>query len=184
MVIKTRKPWGHLVLWFEHSKHHVPIQISDCIDQFHALEIKCQSNARADVPPSTHRNDEHFSYYHVGLEKVAVLDGLYDKLVDEDLRDCILSEKHPYSSKQQVRGESTDTESTVYTKKFYSLSEETISALTPLAGKYYVEGNHDKFTFQFSGMMWHAGIDIESAISIITKICQQAGDTEKLTKEN
>ena len=182
MVIKTRKPWGHLVLWFEHSKHHVPIQSSDCIDQFHALEIKCQSNARADVLPSTHRNDEHFSYYHVGLEKVAVMDGLYDKFVDEDLRYCIQSEKHPYSSMQQVRGESTDTESTVYTKRFYSLSEETIFALTPLAGKYYVEGNHDKFTFQLSGMMWHAGIDIDSAISIITRICQQAGDTKKLRK--
>ena len=52
--------------------------------------------------PSTHRNDENFSYYHVGLEKVAVLDGLYDKLVDEDLRDCILPERHPYTSKQQL----------------------------------------------------------------------------------
>jgi hypothetical protein len=101
MVIKTRKPWGHLVLWFEHSKHHIPIQISDCFDQFHALEIKCQSNARADVPPSTHRNDENFEYYHDGLEKVAVLDGLYDRLVDEDLRDCILPDKYPYDSKRQ-----------------------------------------------------------------------------------
>ena len=31
-------------------------------------------------------------------------------------------------------------------------------------------------------MMWHAGIDIESAIAVITKICQKAGDTEKLQK--
>jgi hypothetical protein len=31
-------------------------------------------------------------------------------------------------------------------------------------------------------MMWHAGIDIKSAISVITKICQQAGDTGKLQK--
>jgi hypothetical protein len=84
MVIKTRKEWGYLVLWFEHSKYHIPIQISDCIDQFHSLEIKCQNNAHADVPPSTHRNDESFGYYHVGLEMVAVLDGLYDKLVDEE----------------------------------------------------------------------------------------------------
>ena len=61
-------------------------------------------------------------------------------------------------------------------------SEETISALIPLAGKYYVEGSHDKFTFQFGGMMWHAGIDIESARDVITKICQRAGDIEKLEK--
>ena len=26
MTIKTRKPWGHLVLWFEHSRYHIPVQ--------------------------------------------------------------------------------------------------------------------------------------------------------------
>jgi len=182
MVVKTRKEWGHLVLWFEHSKHHIPVQISYCIDQFHSLEIKCQNNARADVPPSTHRNDDSFRYYHVGLEKVVVLDGLYDKLVDVDLRDCIRSDKHPYDSKHQDQVAATEIGSTVYTKKFNSLYEETISALIPLAGKYYVEGSHDKFTFQFGGMMWHAGIDEESAIAVITKICHQAGDTDKLQK--
>ena len=164
MVVKTHKPWGHLVLWFEHSQHHISIQISCCIDQFHSFEIKCQSNARADVPPSRHRDDERFSYYHVGLEKVAVLDGLYDKLVDDYLRDCILPERHPYTSKQQLTA-SADIAAgaTTNNEKFYALSEETISTLAPLAGKYYFEGSHDKFTFQFSGMMWHAGIDIESA---------------------
>ncbi|HEY7078148.1 MAG TPA: hypothetical protein VH500_00505, partial [Nitrososphaeraceae archaeon] len=178
MVIKTRKEWGYLVLWFEHSKHHVSVQLSDCIDQFHCFEIKCQNNAHADVPPSTHRNDESFRYYHTGLDKIAILDGLYDKLVDEDLSDCILSERHPYSSK----GSQQDTVRKSYSKQFYSLSEETIFALVPLAGKYYQEGNHNKFTFQFSGMMWHAGIDVESATSVITKICERAGDIEKLQK--
>jgi hypothetical protein len=183
MVIKTRKPGGNLILWFEHSNHHVPIQISDCIDQFHVLEIKCQNNARADVPPSTHRNDESFSYYNVGLEKVAILDGLYDRLVDVDLRDCILPERHPYASKQRVTSSlDIGAETKTNSKKFYALSEETISALVPLAGKYYVEGSHDKFTFQLAGMMWHANINIESAIDAITKICQRASDTEKLQK--
>jgi hypothetical protein len=181
MIIKTRKPWGHLVLWFEHSKHHVPLQLSDCIDQFHSFEIKCQNNARADVPPSTHRYDESFRYYHVGLEKVAVLNGLYDRLVDEDLNDCIQSERHPYMSKQQLTA-SPEAGIKIKSKKFYALSEETISALIPLAGKYYVEGSHDKFTFHFAGMMWHAGISIESAIDVITKLCQKAGDVEKLSK--
>src|SRR4051812_8824232 len=134
MVVKTCKEWGHLVLWFEHTKHHLPIQISDCIDQFHSLEIKCQNNARADIPPSTHRNDESFCYYHVGLEKVATLDGLYDRLVDEDLRYCILPERHPYASKQQLTAsEKIAAGSKTNSKKFYALSEQTISALVPLA---------------------------------------------------
>jgi hypothetical protein len=184
MVVKTRKEWGYLVLWFEHSKHHIPIQVSDCIDQFHCFEIKCQNNTHADVPPSTHRNDESFGYYHVGLEKVATLDGLYDKLVDEDLRDCILPERHPYASKQQLTASAEiSAGSKTNSKKFYALSEQTISALVPLAGKYYVEGSHDKFTFQLSGMMWHAGIDVKSVISVITKTCQQAEDTESYKKE-
>jgi hypothetical protein len=182
MVIKTRRPWGHLVLWFEHSKHHIPIQVSDCIDQLHSFEIKCQSTARADIPPSTHRNDESFGYYHVGLKKVAVMDGLYDKLIDEDLRECIQSKKHPYDSTKQQQGSVIDKEGTIRPKKIYSLSEETISALISLAGKYYTEGNHHKFTFHFGGMMWHAGISIESATDVITKLCQKAGDIEKLSK--
>ena len=32
MVVKTRKQWGHPYLWFEHSQHDVPIQLSDRID--------------------------------------------------------------------------------------------------------------------------------------------------------
>lgn len=178
IVIKTGKAWGNLIIWFEHSRHHKSIKTTDCMDQFHCFELKCQNNARTDVPPSTHRNDEKFHYYHVGLDKVAILDGLYDKLVDEDLSDCILSEQHPYSSKRSQKGTGNKT----YGNQFYSLSEETISALVPLAAKYYIEGNHDKFTFQFCGMMWHASIDMESATSVIVKICQRAGDSEKLPK--
>ena len=116
--------------------------------------------------------------HHVGLETVAVLDGLYDKLGDEDLRDCLLSERHPDYSK----GSQRDAEGKAYGDQFYPLSEETISALIPLAGKYYVEGNHDKFTFQLSGMMWHASIDRKWAIGVITKICERAGDIKKLQK--
>ena len=134
MVIKTRKGWGHLVLWFEHSKHHIPIQLSDCIDQFHSFEIKCQNNARADVPPSTHRYDESFHYYHVGLKKIAVLDGLYDKLVDEDLRDCMLPERHPYASNQQSTA-SEDIGATTKTnsKKFYALIRRNHIRIDPIS---------------------------------------------------
>ena len=55
------------------SKHHKSIKTTDCIDQFHCFELKCENNARADVPPSTHRNDESFRYYHVGLDNIAIL---------------------------------------------------------------------------------------------------------------
>ena len=115
----------------------------------------------------------------MGLNKIAILDGLYDKLVDVDLIDCILSERHPYNSKRSEEDATSKTDGKHF---FYTLFEETISALVPLAGKYYQEGNHDKFTFQLSGMMWHVRIAIESAIDVITKICQRAGDTEKLQK--
>ena len=70
MVVKTRKKWGHLILWFEHSRHHKSIKTADCIDQFHCFELKCENNSRADVPPSTHRNDETFVIIILGLIKL------------------------------------------------------------------------------------------------------------------
>ena len=50
------------------------------------------------MPDSNHRKHKNFRYTHVGQMKLAVINGLYDKFVNEALKGFIRQDKHPYAN--------------------------------------------------------------------------------------
>ena len=87
-VTKTQKDCGYHVYWFEHTDEHGLILIEYCKKGFE-FEIKCQK-AVCTLPPSRHRDNPFFHYENVGqADTIMIADGLYHKLVDDLLKDCL-----------------------------------------------------------------------------------------------
>ena len=66
------------------------------------------------LPPSTHRDNPFFHYENIGRsDKIMIADGLYDKLVNDLLSNCLKRSKRVLKPKRfnALKGERTDTSS-------------------------------------------------------------------------
>ena len=186
LVIKTFKPYGYLVIWAEYansSKLHRSIGPGHCKSVNCIFEIKCENNAHATVPDSSHRKHKDFRYTHVGQMKLAVINGLYDKLVNEVLKGLIRQDKHPYAnSYTEGHQHEKETQSDVNDQKekvhFYNLSTEVIEFSVSYVLPYYKEHTRHSFSLAFSGMTWYSRISEESSTKILSGICARTADDE------
>jgi hypothetical protein len=87
-VTKTQKDCGYHVYWLERTDGPCPIVREHCKKGFE-FEIK-SGKSLCTLPPSRHRDNPLFHYESVGQsDKIMVADGLYERLVNEILQDCL-----------------------------------------------------------------------------------------------
>ena len=196
-VTKTQKDCGYHVYWFEHVPHDNPILTEDNKKGFE-FEIKC-SKSLCTLPPSRHRDNPLFHYENVGQsDKIMIIDGQYDELVNELLVDCFrkrrkVSKPQKYNTSQELSSYNSISSSTVdslvevdaylrdssNTTNKISLTAEQIEESTQYLLPYYKEGTRDKFVFGFSGLAFKEGVNVESANKILTNICNKVSDPDK-----
>src|SRR4051794_15041083 len=102
-VTKTQKDCGYHVYWFEHKEEeNETIGIELCKKGF-GFEIKC-GKSLCTLPPSRHRDNPLFHYESIGRQdKIMIADGMYEKLVNEVLKDCLRrKKKDPKSKKRNI----------------------------------------------------------------------------------
>jgi hypothetical protein len=100
-VTKTQKDCGYHVYWFEHSSDNSPIVTEDC-RKGNEFEIKC-GKSLCTLPPSRHRDNPLFHYENVGQsDRIMVADGLYQRLVNQLLADCLKRKKNIKSKKHNT----------------------------------------------------------------------------------
>jgi hypothetical protein len=199
-VTKTQKDCGYHVYWFEHIVHDNPILTEDNKKGFE-FEVKC-GKSLCTLPPSRHRDNPLFHYENVGQsDKIMIIDGLYDKLVNELLIDCLrkrkkVSKPKKYNALQELSYNSTSssarvnnavkfdaylTNSTNTTNKI-ALTDAQIKESTHYLLPYYKEGTRDKFAFGFSGLAYKEGVNVESASAVLSNICNRVSDPDKDTR--
>ncbi len=191
-VTKTQKDCGYHVYWFEYTDQHDAILTEYCKKGFE-FEIKC-GKTLCTLPPSRHRDNPFFHYENVGLsEKIMIADGLYGKLVNDLLKDCL--RKKNVKSRERVKKDnamnsSSTSSKIVATSNLNVESSENITKTIVLSAEqiedsvkhfipYYCEGTRDKFAFGFSGLAYKEGIAEESASKILENICITTNDIEK-----
>jgi hypothetical protein len=106
-VTKTQKDCGYHVYWFEYSSENAPIVTEDCRKGLE-FEIKC-GKSLCTLPPSRHRDNPLFLYENVGQQdKIMISDGLYERLLNDILKDCLRRKKNDPKSKSKKRNISKD----------------------------------------------------------------------------
>ena len=205
-VTKTQKDCGFHVYWFERHSENEPISIELCKKGFE-FEIKC-GKSLCTLPPSRHRDNPLFHYENVGQQdKVMIADGLYERLVNDILKECLKRKKKHSNLKKKYtvskHGENTDKSSSTLASpqipevhKGYDAKSEQFSSRLPttptkiiLTDKqiedstqylmfYYQNGTRDKFAFGFSGLCYKEDIDEASASKILENICKRTNDPE------
>jgi hypothetical protein len=100
-VTKTQKDCGYHIYWFEHDSENVPVGTEYCRKGFE-FEIKCDKSL-CTLPPSRHRDNPLFHYENVGQQdKIMIADGLYERLVNGILKDCLKKKKNVKSKKHNI----------------------------------------------------------------------------------
>ena len=194
-VTKTQKDYGYHIYWLEHSGTGLALQTENCKKGFE-FEIKC-GRALCTLPPSRHRDNPFFHYENIGQsDKIMIADGLYDKLVNDLLSNCLKKSKRVLKPKKfnALKGEHSDTSSQEIAEnkevddtheKLNQLKESPIiltneqieESVQYLLG-YYKEKTRNKFAFGFSGLSFKENIDEGSAYAILNNICRRANDSE------
>ena len=86
IIVKSRKSYGYHVYWFERMSHD-NINLSHCKPRF---EFEIKTKGQFTLPTSTHRDDNSFHYYFWSTaDKIAIIDGFYDRLTTEVLKDSL-----------------------------------------------------------------------------------------------
>jgi DNA replicative helicase MCM subunit Mcm2 (Cdc46/Mcm family) len=188
-VVKTRKPYGFHIYWLS-SKQYKRIRTQDC-KQGHEFEVKTDNGSgHATLPPSTHRLDKSFRYYHVGrTDKIATIDELYDLLLDL-LKDCFVvlptNRNGQAKNSGKIDSPSSSSSSAVSVKGsqqkksaiLYDLSEQMVEASIAYLLPYYIEQHRNDFALSFSGATWYANVSENSAAKILNEIASRTGDNE------
>lgn len=206
-VTKTQKDCGYHVYWFEHSDDKSAIVTDDCRKGFE-FEIKC-GKSLCTLPPSRHRDNPFFHYENIGQsDKIMIADGLYDKLVNDLLLDCLKKKKKEH--KQRIKHENnsmlldatigtqtytsiqfdpeTITDSSksaefsnneLYTNKRIILTQKQIEKSIQDLLPYYVKGSRNSFTLGFAGLAYKELVAKSSCLKILEGICNRTKDSEK-----
>jgi hypothetical protein len=100
-VTKTQKDCGYHIYWFEHDSENVPVGTEYCRKGFE-FEIKC-GKSLCTLPPSRHRDNPLFHYENADQSgKIMISDGLYERLVNDILKDCLKRNKNVKSKKRNI----------------------------------------------------------------------------------
>jgi hypothetical protein len=193
-VTKTQKDYGYHIYWFEHSTDNNPISTDACKKGFE-FEIKC-GKSLCTLPPSRHRDNPLFHYESIGQQdKIMITDGMYEKLINEVLKDCFRRKRNLKSNKNNIIKEDNNRWATANGKlehyitnpssktKEIVLTDKQIEMSTEYLLSYYHDGKRDIFTFGFSGFTYKECVTEESAARILESICSKSDDqyvTERL----
>jgi hypothetical protein len=206
-VTKTQKDCGYHVYWFEHKEEdNEPIGIEYC-KKGYEFEIKC-GKSLATLPPSRHRDNPLFHYESVGQSaKIMISDGLYERLVNDILKDCFKRKKNLKSKKRDILKDGNNkcaSKSSIVSQEaediqaittpnnkldHYLTTSSTISKPIILNDKqidmssqylipYYDKGTRHNFAFGFAGLCYKEDIDEASAAKILEYICKRTNDSE------
>lgn len=167
VVVKTRKPYGCRVYWFEQTRHR-NIATLHCKPD-HEFEIKCESGYST-LPPSCHRDDESFHYSFYGnVEKIAFNDGRYDKLL-KILEDCLNESWNTNNEGSHSEGPTKPT--------YNDLTPEQIRESVNKLQFLYIKGFRNPFVYAFSGLAFNNGISLNSCLEIIKQLATECHDEE------
>jgi len=121
-VVKTKKPTGYRIFWLS-DKQNNAIGTKDCKPGYE-FEIKTDNTLGHSTLIGIHRDDPNFHYENYGQNKLAVMNELYDKLVELLAPECLLQKTEdipkPPPSPQ------------------IELADETIEYISSQLCKYYV----------------------------------------------
>ena len=116
--------------------------------------------------------------------KLAVINGLYDKFVNEVLKGFIRQDKHPYAnSYTEEHQHEQETQTDVNDQKkekghFYNLSSEAVEFSVSYLLPYYKEHTRHSLSLPFSGTARYLRISEESTTKILSEICARTADDE------
>ena len=163
-VTKTRKTLGFHIYWLSH-KEHKPILTTDCKPKFE-FEIKADKSLST-LPPSRHRDrDPEFRYKNFGIDKLFILDVLYDKLV-EALGDC-LETKRKEREKSYNRG----------TTQQIDLNDKEIELISSAISPYYKKPHRHRIVFALSGLFHKFNVSKDSAIALIESLAKEDSEQD------
>ena len=163
-VTKTKKKYGRHIFWLS-SKQQKQIITSEC-KLGCEFEIKTTFGLLA-LPDSRHRNDCNFHYKKIGIDKIAIVDGMYNSLLDT-LKDCLKS-KDDKTANYYSKDNTNSLE--------IILNDEQIKLLYQLLSPSYRSGYRDQIIYSLSGLMHKHHIAIESSSLLIEKL--SVNDEEK-----
>jgi hypothetical protein len=146
------------------------------------FEIKTDnSTGHGTLPPSRYRNDVTKHYQSIGLDKIAVRDGMYDGLL-KILGDCLIDKKNNKSNSHT--GEQKKNRTTEKRTKF-NLSEEDSQEIANEILPYYQEGFRHILIYGLSALLFKRGISLASSEYIIAKLYDnnENSDPEKIDRQ-
>ena len=199
-VTKTRKAFGHHILWLSRQQRKA-IGTAKCREGYE-FEIKTDETlGLCTLPGSSHKEDLNFRYEAVGItDHLLANDIIYDLFV-EMFKDCIVNGKlddssisnnsNNNSSNNSTSDRSSSNESSAdfsaeddKKKKekelvFFDLSPGGIKASAGYLSDLVVQGHRHWFHNYLGGMMFYCQISFESASEVVSLLCDMTTDREK-----
>ena len=150
-VVKTKKPTGYRIFWLS-DKQNNAIGTKACKPGYE-FEIKTDNTLGHSTLVGIHRDDPNFHYENYGQNKLAVMNDLYDKLVELLAPECLLQKtedipKPPPSAQIE-------------------LADETIEYISSQLCKYYVKGQRDNFIYALCGVLHKSNVSKDSALNLV-----------------
>jgi hypothetical protein len=167
---KTKKEKGCHIHWKEHSLNK-QINSSSCMDG-KEFEIFTEKHLIA-LPPSRHRDDGNIHYSPIGVNKVQVLDGLYNLLLDL-LGDCFIKKKEGIPSLCTL----ANNQSSIGENNFTNLNEEQIVKLLDITKPFYNKYYRNKIVLGLAGLFCKCSISEESTTEFTNKLTSETNDEE------
>jgi hypothetical protein len=178
-VVKTRKAYGFHIYWLEGDRHEFR-------ETENIVELKCdKTKGLTTLTGSTHRDQpDTVCYAAVGrTDKIAVMDGLYDSLVNDILPEYLSKslEEEPSLSLDSVEEESKElTLEDLFPRR---LKPSQIDKLAGLVAEHWTKGYRNDYGVGLIGAMVKVGIREGDCEPILRAIGEAAGDDEKEIKD-
>jgi P4 family phage/plasmid primase-like protien len=157
-VSKTKKKFGRHIFWLSHEQHKA-IGTRQC-NHGSEFEIKTgDSPSQITLPPSRHRDDCNIRYHSIGLDRIKIIDKMYDELL-KILEDCF----KPINKKNSFRDDGTDHDS--------EYLEFTLQTIANHIGQFYNKGHRYSIIVGFTGLAHKRNLSKEHSsrvIDILTK---------------
>lgn len=142
--------------------------------------------------PSIHRNNDpadkkEYRYQIIGTSEPAMLNELQAKELQQHLYSICSRYNMPYQKIDNGNSkEYTDKKGTRIcsnnNKHHNNLSDETIQTSVEYLKPYYKKDLRNSFALPFSGATWYVDVSEESALKILSGICDATNDDEKRSR--
>ena len=163
-VSKTKKKFGRHIFWLSHQQHKA-IGTRQC-NHGSEFEIKTgDSPSQITLPPSRHRDDSNIRYHSIGLDRIKIIDKMYDELL-KILEDCLrpiisksTNEIRHLDKKNSFRGEGIGHDS--------GYLEFTLQTIAEYIGHFYNKGHRYSIVVGFTGLSYKRNIPKEYSSRVI-----------------